>query len=213
RDGFGDVLAEGSRRLAERFARAEVAMHVKGMEIPAYDPRGMPAQALGYMTSPTGACHLRGGYSIALAFFGGYKEVPRFSIRQAAMTAKNQQDLGIIQDSFGVCRFTGYAVGAEYWTKAYSAVTGNHVSREEIEESAERIATLERVFNVKTGITRKDDDLPARFKTQSISIGDRSYRISENDRERMLDDYYEIRGWDKDGVPERETCEKYGIEL
>ena len=61
------------------------------------------------MTSPTGGCHLRGGYSISLAYFGGIREVPRFSVRQAALTSINQQNLGIIQDSLGVCRFTGFA--------------------------------------------------------------------------------------------------------
>ena len=211
RSGIGDLLAEGSRSLAERFGHPETAMHVKGMELPAYDPRGMPAQAVGYMTSPTGACHLRGGYSISLAYFGGYKEVPRFSIRQAAMTAKNQQDIGIIQDSLGICRFTGYATGAEHWAKAYSAATGEDASREAIEEAAERIATLERIFNIEAGMTRADDDLPPRFKTQTIAIGDREYLVSENDRNRMLDDYYMIRGWDKDGVPLKETCEKLEI--
>jgi len=211
REGIGDLLAEGSRRLAERCERPEAAMQVKGLELPAYDPRGMFAQALGYMTSPTGACHLRGGYSIALAFFGGIKEVPRFSIRQAAMTCKNQQDLGIIQDSLGICRFTGYAVGAEHWARIYGAAIGEEVSRAELEAAAERIATLERLFNVRAGFSRKDDDLPARFKTEPIMIGRRERIISEQDRERMLDDYYQVRGWDREGIPRPETLSQLPI--
>ena len=212
RTGLGDLLAEGSRSMAEKLGHPKIAMHVKGMEFPAYDPRGMPAQAVGYMTSPTGACHLRGGYSIALAYFGGIREVPRFSIRQAAMTAKNQQDLGIIQDSMGICRFTGYAAGAEHWSKAYSSVTGEDIGREEIEQAAERIATLERLFNIRAGFTRKDDNLPERLKTNPIKVSNKQYLISEIDLNRMLDDYYSIRGWDRDGIPLRETCEKLGIE-
>jgi len=211
REGIGDLLAEGSRRLAERCERPEAAMQSKGLELPAYDPRGMPAQALGYMTSPTGACHLRGGYSIALAFFGGIKEVPRFSIRQAAMTCKNQQDLGIIQDSLGICRFTGYAVGAEHWARIYGAAIGEEVSRAELEAAAERISTLERLFNVRAGFSRKDDDLPARFKTEAIMIGPRERIISEQDRERMLDDYYQVRGWDREGIPRPETLSQLQI--
>jgi aldehyde:ferredoxin oxidoreductase len=211
REGIGDWLAEGSRRLAERFEHPEAAMQVKGLELPAYDPRGMAAQALGYMTSPTGACHLRGGYSIALAFFGGIREVPRFSIRQAAMTCKNQQDLGIIQDSLGICRFTGYATGAEHWARIYGAAIGEEFSRAELEAAAERIATLERLFNVRAGFSRKDDDLPARFKTEPIVIGRRERIISEQDRERMLDDYYQVRGWDREGVPQPETLSKLRI--
>lgn len=212
REGFGDRLAEGSRRLAAECGRPETAMQVKGLELPAYDPRGMPAQALGYMTSPTGGCHLRGGYSIALAYFGGIKEVPRYSIRQAAVTAKNQQDLGIIQDSLGICRFTGYAAGAEHWTKAYAAATGASVGRDDIEEAAHRIATLERMFNIKAGFTRNDDDLPARFKDRPLIMEGRERVISEADRGRMLDDYYEIMGWDRDGVPLKETRERLGID-
>lgn len=208
REGIGDLLAEGSRRLAERFEHPEAAMQVKGLELPAYDPRGMFAQALGYMTSPTGACHLRGGYSIALAFFGGIREVPRFSVRQAAMTCKNQQDLGIIQDSLGICRFTGYAAGAEHWARVYGAAIGEHVSRAELEAAAERVATLERLFNLRAGFSRKDDTLPARFQTEPISIGRRDRLISEADRERMLDDYYQVRGWDREGVPEPALLER-----
>jgi aldehyde:ferredoxin oxidoreductase len=160
RQGIGDLLAEGSRRMAERLGTPGTAMQVKGLELPAYDPRGMPAQALGFMTSPTGGCHLRGGYSISLAFFGGIREVPRFSVRQAAITAKNQQDLGIIQDSLGVCRFTGYALDAGHLSRVYGAVIGEDVNRSELERAAERIANLERTFNVRAGFCRADDDLP-----------------------------------------------------
>jgi len=212
RDGIGNSLADGARSLAERAGQPEVAIHVKGLEMPAYDPRGMSAQALGYMTSPTGACHLRGGYSIALAYFGGIKEVPRFSTRQAAQTAINQHNLGIIQDSLGICRFTGFAVGADHWAKIYSAVTGVETSTEELDRAAERIATLERLFNLKAGMTRKDDDLPERFKNDAITIERRERVISEADRERMLDDYYMDRGWNKDGVPIPETVHKLEID-
>ena len=212
REGIGDTLAEGSRALAEKYGHPEAAMQVKGLELPAYDPRGMAAQALGYMTSPTGGCHLRGGYSIALGFFGGIKEVPRFSIRQAPMTAKNQQDLGIIQDSLGVCRFTGFAVGAQHWARIYSAVTGEEMDTADLEKAAERVATLERLFNARAGFSMEDDDLPLRFKTEPVVIGGRERIVSDADRKRMLDDYYYIRGWDQRGVPRRETLKQLGIE-
>lgn len=212
REGLGDLLAEGSLRLAEKFERPELAMQVKGLELPAYDPRGMMAQALGFMTSPTGACHLRGGYSVQLAFFGGMKEVPRFSVRQAALTAKNQQDLGIIQDSLGVCRFTGFAVGPEHWARLYGAVIGEEVSRGELAIAAERIACLERLFNISAGFGRQHDDLPPRFKQETITIDGEPRRISDEDRNRMLDDYYRVRGWDRDGLPAPATLEELGIE-
>ena len=95
--------------MAERCGRPDLSMTVKKMEIPAYDPRASFTQALGYMTSPSGACHLRGGYAVSLAFFGGTKEIPRFSLLQSPIAIRNMQNTGILQDSLGICRFTGYA--------------------------------------------------------------------------------------------------------
>ncbi len=213
REGVGSMLALGARAMAEKAESPDAAMHVKGLELPAYDPRGMPAQALGYMTSPTGACHLRGGYAVALAYFGGYKEVPRFSVRQASVTAMNQHNLGIIQDSMGICRFTGYAVGADHWARTYSAVTGEDTSTRDLERAAERIAALERLFNLRAGLGRENDNLPARFKTEPIVIDGRERVVSESDRERMLDDYYRDRGWDRDGVPLDETLDELGLDF
>ena len=110
RRGIGDRLAEGSYRLAAGPAgHPEFSMTVKKLEIPGYDPRASFTQALGYMTSPTGACHLRGGYAVSLAFFGGTKEIPRFSLLQSPIAIRNMQNTGILQDSLGVCRFTGFA--------------------------------------------------------------------------------------------------------
>ncbi len=211
RSGLGDLLAEGSARMAKKAGRPELAMQVKGLELPAYDPRGMHAQALGFMTSPTGACHLRGGYSVQLAFFGGIREVPRFSARQAPVTTKNQQDVGIIQDSLGVCRFTGFATGTEHWARVYGATIGEDVRRSEMEKAAGRIAALERRFNVQAGFTRADDDLPARFSTEPIMIDGRERVITAAERERMLDDFYLVRGWDREGVPTQECLEKLGV--
>jgi aldehyde:ferredoxin oxidoreductase len=208
RRGLGGLLAEGSKRLAAAAGRPELAMQVKGLELPAYDPRGMPAQALGYMTSPTGACHLRGGYSISLAYFGGIREVSRFSVRQAALTAIAQQNVGIVQDSLGVCRFTGYAVGLEHWGRVVTAVTGIDTGVNDLDRAAERIATLERLFNNRAGFTRADDSLPPRFRDEPLLVGGRERRISADDARRMLDDYYAERGWDRDGVPLEATLAK-----
>ena len=113
RKGFGDKLAEGSLRLARFYQHPEFSMTVKGLEIPAYDPRASFTQALGYLTSPTGACHLRGGYAVSLAFFGGTREIPRFSLLQSPIAIRNLQNLGILQDSLGVCRFTGFAFSSD----------------------------------------------------------------------------------------------------
>ncbi len=201
RQGIGDRLAEGSFRLAESFVRQEFAMTVKKQEIPAYDPRASFTQALGYMTSPTGACHLKGGYAVSLAFFGGPKEIPRFSLLQSPLGIRNMHNLGIIQDSLGVCRFTGYAFSTEPWARMVSGVTGLDFSTARLEEIANRVSTLERLFNLKAGLTSADDMLPGRFSHESIIVAGEDRVVSREAQEKMRRDYYHARGWDEHGQP------------
>jgi aldehyde:ferredoxin oxidoreductase len=201
REGLGALLAEGAFRLAERFGHPELAMTVKKLEIPAYDPRASFTQALGYMTSPSGACHLRGGYAVSLAFFGGAKEIPRFSLLQSPIAIRNMQNIGILQDSLGVCRFTGYAFSSDPWARMAGGVTGRDFSVARLEEIENRVAALERLFNLEAGVTAADDALPARFADEPIVVEGKERRVSREDQERMRRDYYRVRGWDADGRP------------
>ncbi len=211
REGVGDLLAEGSARMTASLGEPGLAMAVKGLEMPAYDPRASYTQALGYMTSPTGACHLRGGYAVSLAFFGGSKEIPRFSIRQSPMAVFNVQNVGIIQDSSGMCRFTGYAFGLDVLARLLSGSSGFDFSVEKLEFIARRIATLERLFNNAAGFTEDDDTLPPRFQTEPLHT-DGADRVMSPELIRTLREaYYEISGWDKAGRPKPETIEKFGI--
>ena len=138
-------------------------MSVKKLEIPGYDPRASFTQALGYMTSPTGACHLRGGYAVSLAFFGGTKEIPRFSLLQSPIAIRNMQNKGILQDSLGVCRFTGFAFRLRSLGADDDRRHGLDFSEARLEDIAHRIASLERLFNFEAGATMADDRLPPRF--------------------------------------------------
>jgi aldehyde:ferredoxin oxidoreductase len=201
REGIGDRLAEGSRRLAEYYGKPEYSMTIKGLEIPAYDPRASYTQALGYITSPTGACHLRGGYAASLAFFGGNREIPRFSLLQSPIAIRNMQDLGIIQDSLGICRFTGFAFATEPWSRMVTGITGRDFSTARLEETANRVTALERAFNVQAGLTCEDDMLPDRFSRSGILVAGEKRIISAATIEKMKKDYYEIRGWTKEGIP------------
>jgi aldehyde:ferredoxin oxidoreductase len=212
REGFGVKLGEGSRSLTSSFGHPEISMSVKGLEIPAYDPRGSVLQALGYMTSPSGACHLRGGYAVSLAFFGGAKEIPRFSIRQAPVAVRNVQDTGIVQDSLGICRFTGFALSMEVWTRVWSAITGREISRNDFDRASNRIATLERLFNLRAGGGVEEDTLPQRFQEESLMIGGAPRFYPPPLLERLRKGYYQLRGWDEGGVPSRELCRSLGIE-
>jgi aldehyde:ferredoxin oxidoreductase len=211
REGLGAALAEGSYRLAAGRGNPEFSMTVKKLEIPAYDPRASYTQALGYMTSPSGACHLRGGYAVSLAFFGGAKEIPRFSLLQSPIAIRNMQNLGILQDSLGVCRFTGYAFSADPWARMVSGVTGRDFSVARLEEAENRVATLERQFNVEAGVTAEDDVLPARFADVPIVVEGRERRVSREDQERMKQDYYRVRGWDEAGRPTPELLQALGV--
>lgn len=201
RQGIGDALAEGSYRFAARFGHPEISMTVKKLEIPGYDPRASFTQALGYMTSPTGACHLRGGYAVSLAFFGGPKEIPRFSLLQSPIAIRNMQNTGILQDSLGICRFTGFAFSTDPWARMVSGATGMDFSVARLEEIANRIAALERMFNHEAGARRGDDALPERFSRIPIVVAGEEKVVPHEAQDRMRRDYYLVRGWDEEGRP------------
>lgn len=211
RKGFGDKLADGSFRLASAFNHPEYSMTVKKLEIPAYDPRASFTQALGYVTSPTGACHLRGGYAVSLAFFGGTREIPRFSLLQSPIAIMNMQNLGIIQDCLGICRFTGFAFSTEPWSRMVSATTGLDFSTSRLEEIANRIATMERIFNLSAGMNPEEDTLPERFSTESIQAEGKDMHIPKEAMEKMKADYYQVRGWGKQGKPPRSRIQSLKI--
>jgi aldehyde:ferredoxin oxidoreductase len=201
RRGFGDRLAEGCFRLADSVGHPEWAMTVKKQEIPAYDPRASFAQALGYMTSPTGACHLKGGYAVSLAFFGGPREIPRFSLLQSPIGIRNMHNLGIIQDSLGICRFTGYAFSSDPWARMMNGVTGLDFSTARLEEIANRVAAVERLFNLEAGLTSADDTLPVRFSREPILVAGAERVVAEGTVAKLRADYYRARGWDDQGRP------------
>jgi aldehyde:ferredoxin oxidoreductase len=211
RQGIGDRLAEGSYRLAESCGHPELSMTIKKQEIPAYDPRASFTQALGYMTSPTGACHLKGGYAVSLAFFGGTKEIPRFSLLQSPIGIRNMHNLGIIQDSLGICRFTGYAFSYDPWARMMSGLTGLDFSTARLEEIANRVAAVERLFNLAAGLTEADDSLPARFSDEPILVAGEERAVSTDAIARMRTDYYRARGWDGEGNPTAALLESLGV--
>jgi len=212
RKGFGNELAEGALRLATRFGHPELAMTIKGLEIPAYDPRASISQMLGYVTSNRGACHLQGGYAVLLGFFGGAKEVDRFLLSTVPGHLIFQQDAGAIADYAGICRFTGFAFGGNELSRIFTGVTGIEFSEHDLEIISERIQTLERLFNTRAGFSRQDDTLPERFFTETIFTGNQDRLIDRNKHlSALLDDYYALRGWDANGVPTKETLKRLGI--
>ncbi len=208
REGIGAELAEGSKRLAEKYGDAETAIHVKGMELPAYDPRGAMGHALGYATSNRGGCHLT-GYMAAMEIFNAPKKIPRFTLGGKPDLLVLKQNQSAIEDSLVNCKFSGYALGFDYQARFVSAITGLDFNVTRLLEIGERIYNLERVFNIGAGFSNEDDKLPERFETTPFKEGlskDRVVPVNE-----MLMAYYKVRGWDENGVPKKEKLEELGL--
>ncbi|MDZ7373560.1 MAG: aldehyde ferredoxin oxidoreductase family protein [candidate division KSB1 bacterium] len=210
RDGVGDELAEGSLRFATRHGHPELSMTVKGQELAAYDPRGAQGQGLAYATTNRGGCHLRGGYLIGRELLGVPRMIDRFSAVGKGSHTAILQNLGAALDSLVVCRFASFALNEIVWGRLLTAVTGVQYDPEDVLEAGDRIFNLERMFNVREGFRRKDDTLPPRLLQEPAPMGPAKGRVVELDR--MLDEFYEFRGWDQDGVPTPETLRRLGLE-
>lgn len=205
--GLGADLSEGSRRLAEKYGAPELAMHAKGLEIPAYDPRGVQGHALGYATSNRGGCHLR-SYLIGPEIMGSPVLVDRDRTNGKPGLVKLYQDLSAAMDTMIVCRFTNFAWPVDIYAEMVSASTGLEMTGHEFLKIGERIWNLERMFNIREGFGTKDDRLPPRF-SKPLPEGNSRNRVALIDE--MLPEYYRIRGWDAQGNPTKQTLEKLGI--
>ncbi len=196
KEKLGKLLAQGSYRLAEYYKHPELSMSVKKQEFPAYDPRGVKGIGLQFATSNRGACHVR-GYTIAAEVLSG--AVDRLKYEGKAELVKTFQDLTAALDSTGICLFTTFGLGGGDIALLLSTATGFQVGEKEFMQIGERIWNLERLFNLKAGFSRKDDTLPPRILKEPIKSGPSKGEIEELDK--MLADYYKVRGWDNDGVP------------
>jgi aldehyde:ferredoxin oxidoreductase len=207
-EGFGALLAEGSARLAARFGHPELSMSVKGLELPAYDPRAFQAMALAFATSSRGGCHLR-AYMIGPEAMGAPGTVDRFSTSGKATLVKLYQDLSTVIDSAGMCIFTAFALNPDHYARLLATVTGIARGTDEMLLVGERIWNLERLFNLREGFTSADDTLPARITQEALPGGHSKARPV--DLEPMLRAYYEVRGWDAEGRPTPETLARLGL--
>jgi len=212
RQGFGDILAEGVKAVSERIGKDSdrFAMHVKGMEFPAYEPRGAFGSALSYAVSPRGACHRR-AWPPAKEILGNY---PPYTVEGKAEMVKGLYDENCILHSLLVCDMPAKFIplSQDDYSKYFEAVTGEPVSKEDFRIIADRIETLIKMFNVREGFTRKDDTLPYRTLHEPLPDGPaKGQFIGEENLNRMLDEYYELREWDRLGIPKEETLKKYQL--
>jgi aldehyde:ferredoxin oxidoreductase len=209
RRDLGAVLSEGSRRVAAGHGAPELSMSVKGLEMPAYDPRGMQGQGLLYATSNRGACHMRGNM-LGLEVLGLPKLIDRFQVQGKSSYVILHQDVAAAIDSLVVCKFTNMAVAEEYFARALSAVTGEAFSTGDLIRVGERVWNLERLYNVREGFTAADDTLPPRLLQEPVSEGPSEGWVSN--LAPMLAEYYRARGWDSHGVPTGRKLEELGLE-
>lgn len=209
RDGFGDLLALGSYRLAEKFGHPELSMTVKKQEMPAYDGRAIQGMGLSYATSNRGGCHVR-GYVTSTEVLGIPMKTDPLTTEGKAPLVKLFQDLTALVDSSDICLFTTFAIGLPEISGMLRGTIGIDMTDEELLKAGERIWNLEKLFNLEAGLTRQDDMLPPRLLTEPVISGPSKGKVTE--LEVMLDEYYEIRGWNKEGVPTDEKLEELSLE-
>lgn len=207
-EGFGKEIGQGSKRLTEKYGHPELSMSVKGQEFPAYDSRGIQGMGLTYATSNRGACHLR-SYTVASEVLGIPVKTDPLVTDGKADLVKAFQDATAVFDSAGICVFTSFAWTLDDVQPQVAAACGEEFDMQAMNDIGERIWTMERLFNNRAGFTAKDDDLPARLKKDAAKVGPAKGLTSGIDK--MLPEYYQIRGWDENGVPKKETLERLGL--
>ncbi len=194
REGTGAVLAEGIRVASKEWGLENIAIHVKGMEPAGYDPRSLKGMGLAFATSDRGACHLRTTfYKPELAGIS-----PPDEIDGKAKIFVDFEDRLNIFDTMIFCRFYRDLYQWDDLREVIGATTGMDLSADDLHRIASNISDATRVFNIREGLTKEDDTLPRRFFEEPIEEGK---IIKREDFNRLLADYYELRGWDKSGVP------------
>jgi len=207
-EGFGKDLGMGSRRLCEKYGHPDLSMTVKGQEFPAYDPRGIQGMGLTYATSNRGACHLR-SYTVSSEVLGIPEKTDPLTTEGKAGLVKAFQDVTAAVDSSGLCLFSTFAWSLEDIQPQIDAACEGDWSLERLMEMGERIWNLERRFNLAAGIDGSEDRLPRRLVTEPANSGPAKGLVNRLDR--MLPEYYQLRGWSPEGVPTPETLERLGL--
>lgn len=224
REGIGNTLAEGVKSASKEIGKGaeKYAMHVKGLEMPAYDPRGAVGIGLGYATANRGACHSR-AWTISEEVMG---KLDRFSIEGKPMLVSVKMHRKNIIDALGICEqmgllpiyvdllsaATGWNVQAMH-NKTYPSLIEDFKIKNENIMIGERIYNLARAFNIREGFRRKEDTLPKRFFEEPLPEGAaEGHFINSDEFDKMLSEYYKIKGWDKNGIPTRKKLVELNLE-
>jgi len=203
----GKILGMGTAAAAEKLGYPDLAMSVKGMAIPAYDPRGLKGMGIAYATSNRGACHLRAytpAAELGVMPFGSLKVDP-LEWKGKGELVKVFQDIHAISDSFDICKFSAFAEGVDEYLSQYNTFTGATLTADELLQAGERVYNLERYYNNLAGFGEGSDTLPPRFLTEPSTVPGSEGHVCELDL--MLEEYYNARGWENGVVPESKLKE------
>jgi aldehyde:ferredoxin oxidoreductase len=220
REGFGDLLAEGSMRMAEKLGQGSdhFAMHVKGLELPAYDSRAVQMTGLTYATANRGGDHVT-------AYVQGptFSDVPFLIVEDSeikdpfiadpeeVVVARDLEDMLTTFDCVGACKFMGMCLNADDWVKLVNLVTGWGLSTTEYKQAGERVYNLARAFSNREGLTADGDTLPQRLLSEPLPDGPAEGHV--NELPVLLDRYYQIREWDKgSGRPTAKKLRELGLD-
>lgn len=211
RKGLGDILAEGVREAARQIGKGseEFAVHIKGLEPAGWDPRGMKGISLSFAVADRGGCHLSGG----IYTYESRGGLDRLQVEGKAQFLHELEVRYAVTDTLILCRFNRAVYPWETIMKTFPLLTGVKMSENDLKEVGERIVTLARAFSVREGISRKDDYWPDRFYREPIPEGpSKGMILNREEFDGMLDEYYELNGWDVNGIPTKKTLATVEIE-
>ncbi|MHA1973678.1 MAG: aldehyde ferredoxin oxidoreductase family protein [Candidatus Hodarchaeales archaeon] len=215
---IGNLLAEGSREVSKRLGGGSeaFAMHVKGLELPAYDSRAAKITGVGFATANRGGDHMtsfiEGPAFLSMPFLIVDAELSDEleASTEDCKILKDYEDAFGVFDSIGGCKFMGMVLTGEDWAVMIEALIGQEFSEDDFRLSGERIYNLAHLFNVREGASRKDDTLPKRLLEEPLPEGPAKGHTV--DLEPLLDAYFEYRGWDNNGIPTKETLSRLSLE-
>ncbi|MDZ4132315.1 MAG: aldehyde ferredoxin oxidoreductase family protein, partial [Dethiobacteria bacterium] len=216
REGIGDMLAKGVQKAAAEMggAAADFAVHVKGLESPAWGPRSVPGMGLALATADRGGCHQR-AFPILYECGGEWdgEPVDRLALKGKGVIVAHLQNYLAALDTFVKCDFATYGIKDATYATMLEAAVGEEWNVEKLMQLGERVWNQIRLFNLREGFTRADDTLPKRFTDEPLPDGPYAgAKITLEDLDQLLDEYYAVRGWDKEGKPTAEKLKALGLD-
>jgi len=216
REGIGDMLAKGVQKAAAEMggAAADFAVHVKGLESPAWGPRSVPGMGLALATADRGGCHQR-AFPILYECGGEWdgEPVDRLALKGKGVIVAHLQNYLAAIDTFVKCDFATYGIKDVTYARMLETAIGEEWNVEKLMLLGERVWNQIRLFNLREGFTRADDTLPKRFTDEPLPDGPYAgAKITLEDLDQLLDEYYAVRGWDKEGKPTAEKLKTLGLD-